>query len=324
MSENKEIGGYFGLELDKTSEYHPNAISLNSGRNCFKYILLAKKPKAVYLPYYIDKGMTEESLQSYTKLKFYHINRRLEIDSPISLTASEMLLYVNYYSLKDKYIERLAAKYGNKLIIDNTQSFYSLPLKNIDTIYSTDSKYFGVQSGGYLYTDKRLDDNFPNDYSYERVKHLLGRLDDCAANFYEFYKDTMKARYNQDIKLMSKLSKRILSSINYEKVKILRERNFYYIHSFLKSVNQLKFYDRDVNGPFTYPLLIKNGEKVREFLIRNKVYIPTYWKYILDLKGPSVWERYLVRNLLPLPIDQRYGIQDMKQIVNLLEKVIYF
>ena len=33
------IGGYFELELHKGEHYHKDAIRLNSGSNCFEYIL---------------------------------------------------------------------------------------------------------------------------------------------------------------------------------------------------------------------------------------------------------------------------------------------
>lgn len=48
----KPIGGYFELELRQGEHYHKDAIRLNSARNCFEYILLARKYKKVFLPYY--------------------------------------------------------------------------------------------------------------------------------------------------------------------------------------------------------------------------------------------------------------------------------
>ena len=38
----KELGGYFELELPKKTEFHKDAVRLNSGRNALEYILLAK------------------------------------------------------------------------------------------------------------------------------------------------------------------------------------------------------------------------------------------------------------------------------------------
>lgn len=39
------IGGYFELELRKGEHYHKDALRLNTARNCFEYILLARKYK---------------------------------------------------------------------------------------------------------------------------------------------------------------------------------------------------------------------------------------------------------------------------------------
>lgn len=37
------IGGYFELELPRFTEYHSEAIALNSGRFCLEYILRCRK-----------------------------------------------------------------------------------------------------------------------------------------------------------------------------------------------------------------------------------------------------------------------------------------
>ena len=39
-----------------------------------------------------------------------------------------MIFYVNYFALKSKYIQGLADKYNNNLIVDNTQAFFEKPL----------------------------------------------------------------------------------------------------------------------------------------------------------------------------------------------------
>lgn len=319
----KEIGGYFGLELPKTGEFYPDALKLNSGRNCVKYMILAQKASKLYLPYYIDMGMTEESIRKVlgADISFYHINSDLEIEGELNVGEGEKIVYVNYYSLKKDYISKLVKKYGKNLIVDNTQAFYNRPHPNIDTFYSTDSKYFGVQSGGYMYTHTLMQRDFEYDHSYPRMKHLIGRLDEDASSFYEDYKASMKARYNQDIKKMSKLTQSILASIDYEKIRVIRERNFYYLHSVLKDFNELNFDSSNIVGPMAYPFLFKDSS-VREKLIQQKIYVPTYWKYILDKEGPSQWERYLVTNLLPLPIDQRWDLEDMNTVADSVLKEV--
>ena len=46
----RAIGGYFELELGVGRELHEEAISFNSARNCFRYILETRKPSKIYLP----------------------------------------------------------------------------------------------------------------------------------------------------------------------------------------------------------------------------------------------------------------------------------
>lgn len=318
---NKEIGGYFGLELKNKGEYYPDAIKLNSGRNCFKYIIISQNISKVYLPYYIDMGMKEDSIRELTKIEFYHINQNFEIEEDIKLKKNEKLLYVNYYSLKNKYIKKLIDIYGTQLIIDNTQSFFSPPEEGIDTIYSLDSKFFGVQSGGYLFTKNLLNIELEQDYSYDRITHLIGRLDKSAKDFYDEYKISMKKRYNQPIKHMSKLTEHILQSIDYDHIKMVREKNFNYIHNYLKNRNELILDQFNISGPFTYPFLIKK-DGMREILIENRIYIPTYWQYLLDIEGPNEWEKKLSKYLLPIPIDQRYNLNDMQRIISILSKAL--
>ncbi len=69
-----------------------------------------------------------------------------------------------------------------------------------------------------------------------------------------------------------------------------------------------------------YPYLINNGNKLKEILIKHKIYIPTYWNNILDYTKDSDWEYYLSNNLICLPIDQRYNVEDLKLIINLINK----
>ena len=318
----KEIGGYFGLELHKGREYYPDAIKLNSGRNCFKYILLAQKPSKIYFPYYIHKSMMEPIQNLDTNFEYYNIDEKFEIANDIHVGKDEKILYNNYFALKNDYILKLVNIYGDKLIVDNTQAFFCKPVPGIDTLYSLGSKFFGMPGGGYLFTKIFLDDRFEQDVSYAGMTHLLGRIDRTAYEFFEHFQESQKRRCNQKIRIMSNLTQAIASSIDYETVKMIRERNFYYLHSYLKDINELSLDISLIEGPMVYPLLIKR-DGLRQRLIENKIYVPLYWKEVLDLKGVTEEERYIVNYLLPLSIDQRYEIADMKIIADFIKKDIH-
>jgi len=315
----KEIGGYFELELKRGKEYYPDAIKLNSARNCLRYILLSQKPTKLFMPYYMDKSMMEESLRDLVEYEFYSINEQFEVDSDITLEEGEKIIYNNYCSSKNGYIEKLANKYGDKLIVDNTHSFYSKPLQGIDTIYSLGSKYFGVPSGGYLYTTRKMNAQFEQDYSHAKMTHILGRTDKTAWEFFEAFQQSKKGRNNQPIRSMSKITMAMMASIDYETAKNVRERNFYYLHSFLGQRNEIALDFSLLKGPMFYPFFVEKNN-LRQALINHKIYVPTYWPEVLEANGPNEFEKRISRYMLPLPIDQRYGIDEMKRIVQLITR----
>ena len=142
----KEIGGYFELELHKGGHYHPDALYLNTGRNCFEYILRAKGYKKVYIPYYTCEVMLEPLRKCGVKWEFYHINEDFEPLISYSLATDEAFLYTNYWGLKQACVKRLAERYGKQLIVDNAQAFFASPIEGVDTFYSA-RKFFGVPMG---------------------------------------------------------------------------------------------------------------------------------------------------------------------------------
>lgn len=312
----KEIGGYFELELNQKEEYHSQGLRLNSGRNCLLYILQAQKPSKIFLPYYICDSILEPIISEGIKYELYNINESFEITSDLSLKQDEKLLYVNYFGLKSVYSKCLAEKYTHAFILDNTQAFFEKPLTNIDTIYSP-RKFFGVSDGGYLYTHTKLNAKLEKDESIEFSEQLLGRQDKSASHYYKQYQKAEHRLVGQPIKSMSKLTQAILKSIDYEVAKSKRVDNFEKLHLKLKNINALNLDHIKLNGPMVYPFVTKIP-MLREYLIEKKVYVARYWGEVLDRDGIGNVEQKIVESLVPLPIDQRYGKEDMQRILALL------
>ena len=70
----REIGGYFELEELKGSEYYPDLIPLNTGRNALLYICQAKNIQKLYLPYFLCDCISNLCQKNMIELSFYHIN----------------------------------------------------------------------------------------------------------------------------------------------------------------------------------------------------------------------------------------------------------
>jgi len=311
------IGGYFELELNNDVEYHKNALKLNTGRNCLEYILRVKNYKKIYIPYYTCEVILEPIKKLKISFEFYYIDKNLNPVFEKKIQTNEAFLYTNYFGIKQTTVKQLAAKFGENLIIDNAQAFFDKPLKNIDTFYSA-RKFFGVPDGAYLYTNKKFEKKLEQDISYKRFEHLLGRIDLGAEQFYQSFKNNDASLIEKPIKTMSNLTCKILRSINYQKIKKRRCENFLLLHNTLKNTNQLNLEIEPNTVPMVYPYFVNNGSELKKKLIQNKIFVATYWTNVFNLAKENSFEYKLAKYLLPLPIDQRYKIEDMKRIINLL------
>lgn len=315
----KPIGGYFSLELSQGKSYHPNAIALNTGRNCLEYVLRVRGYKKVYIPYYTCDVVLEPFHKLNVGYEYYHINRQLELSNQISLQDKEAILYTNYFGLKQRYVEQLAKRYGKQLIVDNTQAFYAKPVEGVDTFY-TCRKFFGVSDGAYLYTDAEAEIEMEQDVSYDRMSFLLKRLDLGPEAGYADFREQSTRLVGQPIKWMSKLTQSMMKGIKYEAIARRRRENYNYLHKYLSSSNQMQLSLDDDAVPMVYPYYRSNDPSLKQYLIENRIFVATYWPIVMTWCNKGQWDYLLASNTCFLPIDQRYGEEDMKYIIGLICK----
>jgi hypothetical protein len=313
----KEIGGYFELELRKGKEYHKDAIRLNTGRNALELILKVKKYKKVFIPYYTCDVILEAFKKINIPYELYSIDNNFEPIFKFSiLKDKEGFLYINYFGLKDIFISELVNNCKN-LIIDNSQSFYSLPEKGVPTFYSC-RKFFGVPDGAYLYLDGFTENDFPIDYSETRFKHLLKRIEYGAEAGYIDFKNNDNELIGKPIKKMSKLTKALLCNIDYEYIKEKRIENYLFLHKYLSNKNKLHIQIEKGSIPMIYPFLT-NQFGLKQKLIENKIYIATYWPNVLKSTKEYSLEYKYANQILSLPIDQRYNTKNLSTIIRRIQ-----
>lgn len=314
---NKAIGGYFELELPRKEEYHKNALRLNSGKNCLEYILRVRRYNKVYIPYYTCEVILEPFKKLNISYEFYHINLNLELTEDIRLKEGEALLYTNYYGLKQRFVEKMAERYGKRLIVDNTQAFFAKPIEGIDTFY-TCRKFFGVSDGAYLYTNATPIEELKQSTSYHTVLHLIKRIDLSPEEGFEDYHRNEEKLEHEEIMLMSCFTERMMQSIDYKEVAERRRENFQYLYDTLQSTNLLAFNMEYDAVPMIYPYMY-DRKGLREYLIQNKVYVARYWPNVLEWVKEESIEYKLTFYMHPLPIDQRYNKSDMYTITQMIE-----
>ena len=57
-----------------------------------------------------------------------------------------------------------------------------------------------------------------------------------------------------------------------------------------------------------------NDDSLRKKLIDNRIYVATYWPNVVEWCGIGGSEYELAKDLLPLPIDQRYDKNELNKI----------
>ena len=323
------IGGYFSLEFNDGKELHQSPVSsregqgvrllrLNAGRYALEYILKARKYSKVYIPYYICDSVLQPFKRLGVEYEFYRINEQLELATELHPKDDEAVLYVSYFGLKNRYADTFSQTYRHT-VLDYTQAFYSERVsKGIqsDTFYSC-RKYFGVPDGAYLYTDSLLDEELPQDESFERMTFLTKRIDRSPQEGYSDFHANDKALSIVGMKRMSKLTEAMMQGIDYSAKANRRIRNFHVLDKALRSSNRFKWNMDEGTVPLVYPYYVDNGARLRQYLIDHQVFCARYWPNVLEWCKPEDWEYQLAENLVCLPIDQRYDEEDMKKILDL-------
>jgi hypothetical protein len=314
------IGGYFELEIcDNGSIYHDDALALNSGRNSFEYILRCNRYKRIHLPYFTCDVILQPIKKLNLEFLFYHIDESFQ---PVifNFKPGDVIVYTNYFGLNQNNVESLTKDYSN-IIIDNSQSFFDKPIEQVSTFYSP-RKFFGVPDGGFVYeSNKLVDTKFQIDNSIDRVMHLLLRIEKGAEKGYNLFKENDSKLDNQEIKLMSNLTKKLLCGINFESVINKRVNNFNFLHQCLKKTNKLSaFIDQvKITCPMVYPYWIENGSEYRKKLLLNSIYTPQYWPNVLDWTDKGSIEYEFTNNMIYLPVDQRYTNESLNSIFRLIQ-----
>ena len=312
----REIGGYIELDTYHLPMLHEGAVALNCGRNALAYLLRARKIRRLWIPKLICDSVTGVCEREGVPYSFYSVGMDFLPAEEISLGDGEWFYFVNYYSQFDNGAILNYVRNYQRVIVDQAQSYFQEPIPGVDTLY-TSRKYFGVADGAFLYTDAVLDEELPLDESFERMHFLLGRFERSASEFYSEYSANNHMFAAEPIKRMSRLTDNLLHGLDYPTVEQKRRENFMFLHEKLGDRNLLPLYGM---GTFMYPFMIERGADLRNMLQAERIFIPTLWPSVIEIAEPDDPAYKMTKNILPLPIDQRYGLEEMDYLIKKIEQ----
>jgi len=315
----RPIGGYMELQLPEKKEYYPSLIKLNTGRNCLEYIIKTKGYTHIYLPYFTCEVLLEPIRNQGIQYSFYKIDANLDPILDFEIGEKQGFVYTNYFGLKQRTVSRLSKKVKN-LIVDNSQAFFSHPVPGVDTFYSC-RKFFGVSDGAYLQLNSNERLNLQDDISVNRFSHLIKSIDLGIESGYGDFVQNNIDFVDKPVKNMSALTRKILASLDYEECRKRRNANFAFLDYFLKDSNSLKLDFSENDAPLVYPLLV-SGNELKQQLIERKIFVPTFWPNVFNWAERDSFEYNLAKNLISLPIDHRYNLDDMTRMLNIINQLL--
>jgi len=318
---NKEYGGSFNLSFKKQNDYY-----FVSGRIALKKILkciLFNNDKCL-----IPNFLCESIHNCFNCYDYYKIDNDLNInfeniETLLIKNTYKSILIINFFGNIDKNIQDIVdiCKREKIIIIEDfthniydTESYGDISLcsyrKSLDVPF------------GCLVNDKyklmNIDQKNTFDFYYIFINFT--RIVAMILKNYYFLKNIW---YPLLIFSESKIDNITYEDFDY--INYLFYRFSYDINDKNKRIDNYNELKNNIlncetiksNNSlyFIFPLIFETKNKrdnVRNYLIKNKIYCPMYWN--MDFDKHNLCNKFLYDNILYIPIDQRYNIDDMKYI----------
>ena len=316
---DKKIGGYIKVHLN-TSHYESPHKSYNfqSSRAALVFLLNSAQIKTLWIPKYIC-GVVPDAIKNNTrcKIKYYSINSSFEIIDKIVLSKNEFVLLVNYFGVLDKKINNTISNFKlEKVILDCSQSFFYKNSFVYASIYSP-RKFFGLVDGGLLVTDQKINTaqlkRYPTSF-LAIIFIIAGKLNMYKLSYYLFKKNEIGFKNNSPKKI-TMLSEILMRYINFDEAKSYRNLNYRRLWNGLSQYNKLNL-DYSLDGPLCFPFLPKfKIHNAKQRLQELGIFIPSYWHDVLENVSSNSFEAKMVNEVLAIPCDQRYGVDEMNYII---------
>ncbi|SAK99816.1 hypothetical protein AWB77_06024 [Caballeronia fortuita] len=312
------IGGYFELELAPPHDpVGPHLLAFQSARAAFRALLAAGAPRRVWMPRYICDSMLAPLTALGIEIAFYALDDTLAVASDVTLAPHDWLLYVNYFGVCDAQETALLARFDpSRVVLDRSQAFFASSKACLAELQSP-RKFFGMPDGGLLRTSVPVDQPGAIDaHSLARMPHLLKRLY-SAQEGYDDFRQAEQTLIDTTPEGMSQLSRHLYASVDKTRARVRRNANFATLHERVGHLNALALDADAIDGPLCYPLLTP-CDGLRDALLRERIFTPTYWPDVKARSAPGAFERHLVDHCIALPCDQRYGADDMERIARVV------
>ena len=348
----KLIGGEFEFNsfsnipnngLNKLTKNKTGSWTTN-GRSALYLILQYFKQqggKHVHLPAFLCQSILQPVLALELDYSFYPVQADLTaLPDPPSNCA---VLLIHYFGFINNTADELRMDSGHDylLIEDACHVFlndeYFNESENQLLFFST-RKHSPTVLGGWCNLELDLDEP-DKDIEVCTWKSLAARLmkgnylsdkdsdvDPTMEDYYLKLFREVEDSFNSGIQptRLPQLILNLIDSLSWNTISRKRRDNWQILHELLgNKVEHLFDYLPDGAVPLGHVIRLKNRDRVKEKLAEHRIYAPVHWPLPEEVdkkKFPD--SKVLSDSLLTLPIDQRYGPDDMNYIANTLKRIL--
>lgn len=342
-----------GFSLKEVDKYARSHVSFTaSGREAVALVLKSleeKQPgikKECLLPAYMCDSVFFPFEHRGWKIHFYHLEKDLrvrekELRRQIEAIRPGLLFVHCYYGVDTwKSIRPFWADYkkrGTVIMEDVTQSYY-LPEGGLGADYVVGSlrKWYPVPDGGFAASDRPLlEVGLPADKEF--IKKRMGLLTKKWEYLHNPEEESVRKESKEEflrknketeewldgmreITAMSEETKALFQRIEEEDCKQKRKENYRILSEKLQgSLISAMQEEYENTAPLYVSIDAKNRDLLQRSLKNQDIYAPVLWPVGRQNQNfLSETDRYLFDHLLALPMDQRYGREEMERIAEVV------
>lgn len=346
-----ELGSEFNLSLSELtvkknniftllSKYN-NVLCFDSGRSAIRHLSSYIKPgEKILLPEFICESII--GCFRSEDIGFYRLHNDFTIDIEDlrrKICTNTRAIFLMHYFGKVQQAEavndlkNIAAEHGCLIIEDTTHSIFSNSGTVGDYQICSIRKWLPIPKGGVLYArnDKlgvyekgKYRACTDNDRAYGMMlKDLfLKNGFDCNETYRRIFSRCEEELDKQkEIFFLSDFARFISTCIDIDELIKVRTSNYHHLRSAInKKGITCAVSLEEWECPFVLPIWVKERDHFRSYLMDNRVYCAVHWPFdgIQDAHRP--FAKKCAKHLISLPIDQRYGWEEISYLIDVLCK----
>lgn len=337
------IGGMFGLEVPSVpTGFAPpfitdHSVLLATARSGIMLLIQQLAPGCIWMPSYFCNHILQILQELGPQLNFYEVDYDLCLPSLTwvdQVQPNDLVIVADYFGFPaDINAKKRLNEQGALVLEDASQALLSRPVgQYADFVLYSPRKFLGVPDGGVLNsTSGVMLDQIPlatisADWWLQAFQATLLRREfdhhGGDRQWFELFK-TVERDGPLTPSAMSGFSKTVLCSCcNYPLMAEKRIKNYQQLSSRLSDLALFPCLPDGV-VPLGFPIRVQDRDRVRQVLFSQEIYPPVHWEI-----GGVVPDRFqgshrLSAEIMTLPCDQRYGLDEMDRISSAVSREVY-